>query len=85
MGRASYHYLNSTTSDLYSGVSFGYSQARFSFSGFPPLDRSASGGWPAFNLNLIGYRYLFGGRFGAFVELGVGFNGVAAVGLSGRI
>jgi hypothetical protein len=86
MGRITWHYLNSDNADLYSGLGIGYTLAKVTAHGdVDPAQASISAGTIAFNVNLIGFRYLWTERFGVYTELGVGHNGIIVVGFSAKL
>lgn len=83
IAKADYHYLKSTRSDLYSGLGLGYGIASVGTTGSrDPKATTLTGGGFTWSVNLIGYRYMFSDKLGAYAELGLGSLGVVNIGLS---
>ncbi len=86
MAVGNYHYLESDRADLYSGLGVGYGIITTSTDGNPGVGPTAipTIAGTTYQLNLLGFRYMFSDNIGAYTELGFGLNGLAQVGLSAK-
>lgn len=87
MVKIDYHYLKSSRADLYSGAAGGYGSIKYSITGNedPGGPKQQTVGGFTWAVNLIGFRYLIGGNIGAFGELGLGYMGLATIGISAKL
>lgn len=81
MGALDFYYLNKEKFQMYSGLSLG-GTLRTQKAVVEGVPVSASTPLPAFQLDLLGLR--FGNKIGVFTELGLGYEGLLKVGVSGR-
>ena len=76
-----YHWFMKPGLQLYSGAGFGVKVRRGTYVDGTDTD-TVTKALPAFHLNAIGLRV--GKKVGFFAELGIGYKGILAVGLSGQ-
>jgi hypothetical protein len=74
-----YHYISKEWIQMYSGASIGYSSQNSDFTTSSNIEDS-NDSYFNFHVNALGFR--FGKALAAFVELGVGYKGVANIGVS---
>ncbi len=74
-----YHYISKDWFQMYSGASIAYTSQKADFTTSSNIE-DKSDGYFNFHVNALGFR--FGQAFAGFVELGVGYRGVANIGLS---
>ena len=74
-----YHYISKVWFQMYSGASVAYTSQNSNFTTSSNLEDN-SDGYFNFHVNALGFR--FGKALAGFVELGVGYKGVANAGVS---
>lgn len=74
-----YHYISKDWFQMYSGASIAYTSQNADFTTSSNIE-DKSDGYFNFHVNALGFR--FGKALAGFVELGVGYRGVANVGVS---
>ena len=75
-----YHYVNADWFQMYSGLSVGYTFQTLNYNGSSSDFEDGSDSYFNFQVNALGFR--FGKEFAGFLELGVGYRGIANVGVS---
>jgi hypothetical protein len=76
---SSYHYISKNWFQMYSGVSIAYTSQNSDFTTSSNIE-DKNDSFFNFHVSALGFR--FGNALGVFAELGVGYKGVANVGLS---
>ena len=74
-----YHYISKDWFQMYSGASVAYTSQSSNFTTSADIDDENDG---YFNYHLTALGFRFGRALGAFVELGVGYRGFGAAGVS---
>ena len=75
-----YHYAHSDWFQMYSGVSVGYTFQNSNYTGSSEDIQDDSSGYFNFQINALGFR--FGKSIAVTLELGVGYKGLAILGIS---
>lgn len=75
-----YHYAHSNWFQMYSGASIGYTFQNSNYTGSSEDIQDDSSGYFNFQINALGFR--FGKSIAVTLELGVGYKGLAILGIS---
>ena len=75
-----YHYVSKDWLQIYSGASIAYTAQYSNFTGSSPGFEDGNDGYFNFHVNALGFR--FGKALAATLEIGVGYKGIANLGVS---
>lgn len=75
-----YHYIHGDWFQMYSGLSLAYTNQYSNYKGSSTEIKDGSGGNLNYQINALGFRV--GKSLAGFAELGVGYKGIASIGLS---
>lgn len=75
-----YHYVHGEWFQMYSGLSLAYTNQYSNYTGNSSEIKDGSGGNFNYQINALGFRV--GKSLAGFAELGIGYKGVASIGIS---